>query len=305
MVRDPFASYPGVVVLDGGLATELEARGADLSDDLWSARLLLDDPDLIAEVHRAYVDAGADVVIGASYQASFEGLAHRGIDHTAARALFTRSVELARDTVGGRALVAASVGPYGAVLANGAEYTGDYALGDRDAARAFLRDFHGERAEVLAAAGPDLLAIETIPSVVEAEALLEVLDTLHDTPAWLSFSCRDANHLSDGTPFADAVDLVAGHPSIVAVGVNCTSPAAVPGLVAIAAGCTGTPIVAYPNKGGTWDPVAKRWVGDDLPEGLGPVAVELRTAGARLIGGCCGTGPSDIEAAAAALRPAA
>jgi homocysteine S-methyltransferase len=305
MVRNPFASSPDVVVLDGGLATELEARGADLSDELWSARLLLDDPGLIAEVHRAYVDAGADVVIGASYQASFEGLEHRGIDHTAASALFTRSVELARDAVAGRALVAASVGPYGAVLANGAEYTGEYGLGDRDAARAFLRGFHGPRAEVLATAEPDVLAIETIPSAVEAEALLEVLDTLHDIPAWLSFSCRDASHLSDGTPFADAVDLVAGHPSIVAVGINCTSPAAVPGLVAIAGGRTETPVVAYPNRGGTWDPLGKRWIGDDLPEGLGPVALELQRMGARLIGGCCGTGPSDIRAAAAALRPAA
>ena len=305
MVQDPFASHPGVVVLDGGLATELEACGADLSDELWSARLLLDDPDLIADVHRAYVDAGADVVIGASYQASFERLEHRGLDRAAASALLTRSVELAREAVGGRALVAASVGPYGAVLANGAEYTGDYGLGDRDVARAFLRDFHGPRADVLAAAGPDLLAVETIPSAVEAEALLEVLDLLADIPAWISFSCRDAGHLSDGTPFEEAVQLVAGHPAVIAVGVNCTSPAAVPGLVALAAGRTNCPIVAYPNKGGTWDPAGKRWIGDDLPEGLGPVALALRGAGARLIGGCCGTGPSDIEAAAAALRPAA
>jgi len=305
MVRDPFASYPDAVVLDGGLATELEARGADLSDELWSARLLLDDPHLIGEVHRAYVDAGADVVIGASYQASFEGLEHRGLDRAATRALLARSVDLARDAVAGRALVAASVGPYGAVLANGAEYTGDYGLGGPRRARAFLRDFHGPRAEVLAAAGPDLLAIETIPSVVEAEALLEILDALVETPAWLSFSCRDAGHLSDGTPFGDAVDLVERHPAIVAVGVNCTSPAAVPALVATAAARTEVPIVAYPNKGGTWDPVAKRWTGDDLPEGLGPVAVALREAGARLVGGCCGTRPSDIRDAAAALRPVA
>jgi homocysteine S-methyltransferase len=305
MVVDPFAAFTDVVVLDGGLATELEARGADLSDELWSARLLLDNPDLIVEVHRAYVDAGADVVIGASYQASFEGLEHRGLDRAAARALFARSVDLAREGADGRALVAASVGPYGAVLADGAEYTGDYGLGDADAARAFLRAFHGPRAEALAAAGPDVLAIETIPSIVEAEALLQVLDELNDVPAWVSFSCRDADRLNDGTPFQDAVDLVARHPSVVAVGVNCTSPIAVPKLVRIAARRTTTAVVAYPNKGGTWDAAAKRWTGDDLPQGLAPVAVELHGAGARFVGGCCGTGPSDIHAAAAALRPAA
>jgi homocysteine S-methyltransferase len=305
MAADPFAPFSDVVVLDGGLATELEARAADLSDELWSARLLLDNPGLITEVHRAYVDAGADVVIGASYQASFDGLEHRGLDRVAARALLARSVELARDGADGRALVAASVGPYGAVLANGAEYTGDYGLGASDTARRALRDFHGPRAEALAAAGPDVLAIETIPSIVEAEALLQVLDALGDVPAWISFSCRDAGHLNDGTAFADAVDLVAGHPSVVAVGANCTSPLAVPGLVRVAAQRTATRVVAYPNKGGTWDAEAKRWTGNDLPLGLGPVAVELRNAGARLIGGCCGTGPSDIRAVAGTLRPAA
>jgi len=256
-------------------------------------------------VHRAYVDAGADVVIGASYQASFDGLEHRGLDRAAAAALFTRSVALAREGADDRALVAASIGPYGAVLANGAEYTGDYALGDVSAARAFLREFHAPRVVVLADAGPDLLAIETIPSIVEAAALLQVLDTVPDVPAWVSFSCRDAGHLNDGTPFEAAVDLVAGHPSVVAVGVNCTAPTVVPGLVRIAAESTTTPIVAYPNRGGDWDATAKRWTGDDLPQGLGPVAHELRDAGARLIGGCCGTGPSDIESAAAAIRPAA
>jgi homocysteine S-methyltransferase len=305
MVRDPFARFSDAVVLDGGLATELEARGADLSDELWSARVLIDDPASIVEVHRAYVDAGADVVIGASYQASYEGLAHRGVDHDVATQLLARSVDLAREGADGRALVAASVGPYGAVLANGAEYTGDYGLGDTSDPRAFLRDFHGPRAEALVAAEPDLLAIETIPSIVEAEALMQVLDDLPDVAAWVSFSCRDASDLNDGTPFDAAVDLVADHPVVVAVGVNCTTPLAVPGLVERAAERTTKPVVAYPNRGGTWDPARKRWTGDDAPDGFGPLALELRAAGARLIGGCCGTGPSDIRAVATALRPAA
>jgi len=244
-------------------------------------------------------------VIGASYQASFEGLARRGLDQAAATALLERSVELAREGAHGRALVAASVGPYGAMLANGAEYTGDYGLGAPDKARTFLRDFHGPRAEALASASPDVLAIETIPSIVEAEALVQVLDTLTDTPAWISFSCSDEMHLNDGTPFVDAVDLVAGHGAVVAVGVNCTSPTAVPELVRAAAGRTDAPVVVYPNRGGTWDPRGRRWIGDGLPVGLGPLALELRAAGARLIGGCCGTGPADIRSAAAALRPAA
>ena len=303
MIVDPFAAYPGCVVLDGGLATELERRGADLRDPLWSARVLIEDPDLIVEVHRAYVAAGADVVIGASYQASFEGLAARGFDRRTASALFARSVELARDATTDRnVLVAASVGPYGAVLANGAEYTGDYGLGAAPSARALLRDFHLPRAEALAAAGPDLLAIETIPSVVEAEALVEVLDALGEVPAWVSFSCRDGTRLSDGTAVEDAVAIVAASPQVVAVGVNCTPPAFVPELIRRARSATSSSLIAYPNRGATWDAEAKTWTGDAVPDGFGPLAEDLRAAGARLIGGCCGTGPADIAAVAYALR---
>jgi homocysteine S-methyltransferase len=303
MVVDPFAAYPGCVVLDGGLATELERRGADLRDPLWSARVLIEDPALIVEVHRAYVTAGADVVTGASYQASFEGLAARGFDRAAASRLLVRSVELAREAVDDRrVLVAASVGPYGAVLANGAEYTGDYELGAPTTARAALREFHLRRAEVLAAAGPDLLAIETIPSVVEAEALVEVLDALGDVPAWVSFSCRDGARLSDGAPLEDAVSIVTASPQVVAVGVNCTPPAFVPGLIRHARAITDTTLVAYPNRGGTWDATAKTWTGDAVPDGFGPLAAHLRASGACLIGGCCGTGPSDIEAIVATVR---
>ncbi|MEP6757835.1 MAG: homocysteine S-methyltransferase [Actinomycetota bacterium] len=303
MIDDPFAAYPGSVVLDGGLATELERRGADLRDALWSARVLLDDPALIVEVHRAYIEAGADVVIGASYQASFEGLAARGLDRPAATSLLRRSVELAREATGDRDVrVAASVGPYGAILANGAEYTGDYGLGPPSSAGDALRTFHLPRVEALASAGPDLLAIETIPSIVETEALVEVLATIGDMPAWVSFSCRDEGHLHDGTSIEEAVDVVSGSPQVVAIGVNCTPPAAVVGLLRRAAAVTAKPLVAYPNRGATWDPVARAWTGDVVPEGFGPLARTLRSGGARLIGGCCGTAPADIAAVAYALR---
>ena len=307
MTTDPFTAFPGAIVVDGGLATELERRGADLRDRLWSARLLVDDPDAIVGAHRAYVEAGADVLISASYQASFEGFAARGLDRLAAEDLMARSVRLARTAAvdaGRPVLVAASVGPYGAVLADGSEYTGAYGLGERGAAVAALRDFHRPRAEVLASADPDLLAIETIPSIAEVEALADVVPPL-GIPAWISFSCGDDEHLNDGTPLAVAIDIAASIPGVVSVGVNCTPPAYVPSLLRIAASRTTTPLVAYPNRGGTWDARSKAWVGDAVPDGFGPLAIELRNAGARLVGGCCGTRPDDIGAIAATLRPAA
>jgi homocysteine S-methyltransferase len=289
------------IVLDGGLATELERRGKDLHDPLWSARVLVEDPDAIREVHAAYFEAGARVAISASYQATFEGLAARGIGAEEAAGLMRRSVELARDAAPQGALVAASIGPYGAMLGNGAEYTGDY---DRDEDQ--LVEFHVPRMQALAEAGPDLFAVETIPSIVEARALVRALEHVPQTPAWASFSCRDGAHICDGTPFEEAVRTAAASPQVVAVGVNCTSPMHVEALVEIAAATTERPVVCYPNRGSFWDPVRRTWT-DPPRQDARPLLrpIQWRAAGARLIGGCCGTTPEDIAAVAAALAPAA
>jgi homocysteine S-methyltransferase len=294
------------VVLDGGLATELEAHGPDLSDRLWSARLLLTDPAAIEAVHLAYYEAGAQVATTASYQATVEGFAAAGLDRDEALALVRRSVELAgrareraRDTLGEDAdrprLVAGSVGPYGAMLADGSEYRGDY-----DPGREVLADFHRPRIEALVEAGADLLAIETIPTVREAEVVVELLDEVA-VPAWLSFSCRDGATTSAGEPIADAVAL-GDHPRVMAVGVNCTAPRHLPDLLMAAGTATRKPLIAYPNRGDRWDPAGRRWLADDGSR-YDPAAVASWTSlGARWLGGCCGTGPSDIAALASALE---
>ena len=285
----------GPVVLDGGLSTALEERGADLSGSLWTARLLAEEPERIAEAHRAYFRAGARVATTASYQASVEGLVAAGYDAADARRLITSSVSLARevrdelaDTRPGL-LVAASVGPYGAFLADGSEYRGRY---DVPAAR--LRDFHGPRLELLAAAGPDLLAVETIPDSDEAEVLVPLLEDL-GVPAWFSYSVRGAT-TNAGQPLAEAYAVLAGSRSIIAAGVNCSEQVDVLGAVRAAVAATGLPAVAYPNRGGSWDSDTKQWAYGD-PLDLGLVASWV-AAGARFVGGCCGTGPADIAALA-------
>lgn len=299
---DPFFDLQGVVVLDGGLATELEARGFDLSDDLWSARLLLENSDAIRRLHRDYLEAGADCVISAGYQATVEGFARRRIEQAAAEDLLRLAVELAleaRDDFWGdrrrrgrlKPLVAASVGPYGAYLADGSEYTGDYEL-DEGA----LVDFHRRRLEVLSAAGADLLALETIPSAVEARALARLLGEVPGPPAWLSFCCRDDRRLGDGSDLAATVATLGGGERIAAFGVNCVAPRHVPGLIACLRGATEKPIAVYPNSGEAWDAAARRWTDRARPLDLGVAVVEWRRAGARLIGGCCRTGPRDVRA---------
>ena len=289
----------GVLILDGGLATELEARGFVLDDHLWSARLLLERPQAISQLHRDYLEAGADCIISASYQATVEGFGRRGLGEGQAEALLLRSVELAveaRDAFWNlgenrrgrlRPLVAASVGPYGAFLADGSEYTGEYGL-DREA----LTDFHRRRLELLASSAADLLACETLPSRLEARALSRLLAS-PGMPAWLSFSCRDDRRLADGSDLAGIVAEIEGNDRIIAVGVNCTAPRHIPGLIARLRQVTDKPIVVYPNSGEGYDP-GKGWL-EPATTDLAAAAPEWRAAGARLIGGCCRTGPRFIR----------
>lgn len=284
-----------VTIADGGLATALEARGLDLSDRLWSARLLLDAPEQILRVHEAFFEAGAQVATTATYQASFEGLAERGLDRAASVRLLRRGVELARrarDRAGG-GWVAASVGPYGAALADGSEYRGRYGL-----SAAELAAWHRPRLEALAEAGPDVLALETIPDVEEAEALVGLVAEL-GLPAWLSYTVADGRTRA-GQRLETAFSLAAGVDQIAAAGVNCCSPAEVPGAVAAARAATGKPAIAYPNSGEGWDARRRRWTGPSRFD-PGEAAGWVR-AGAVVVGGCCRVGPADIAALSRAVR---
>jgi homocysteine S-methyltransferase len=290
------------VVLDGGLSTALEQAGADLSGALWTARLLGEEPHLIADAHRAFYLAGARVATTASYQSSVEGLVAAGYDAAAARGLITLSVTLARDVRDSLAgshpglLVAASVGPYGAFLADGSEYRGRYGV---PVAR--LRDFHAPRLELLAAAGPDLLAVETIPDLDEAEVLVDLLDQV-GVPAWFSYTVRGETTAA-GQPLSDAYAVLAGHASLVAAGVNCSEQSDVLGAAQASIAATGLPAVAYPNRGGSWDAESKQWsYGDPIEPGLVDSWLD---AGVRYVGGCCGNGPAEIAelAAVVAGRP--
>ncbi len=300
----PFLDRQGVLILDGGLATELEARGASLADDLWSARLLLENPDLIRQVHLDYLRAGADCVTGASYQATQEGFMARGLGVNEATALLRRSVELAREArdrfwaqegrrqaAAGRLrpLVAASIGPYGAYLADGSEYTGDYDLDEEG-----LAAFHRQRLEILASSGADLVVCETIPSRLEARVLARLLRRHAGVPAWFSFSCRDGRRLSDGDELAPAVAEIAGLDQVVAVGVNCTSPRFISDLIAEVRSVTTKPVVVYPNSGEPYDAAGKRWLEPQSPVDLAAAADGWHREGALLIGGCCRTRPDHI-----------
>ncbi|SFQ60656.1 homocysteine S-methyltransferase [Amycolatopsis arida] len=289
-LRDALAAGEPLV-LDGGLATELEARGHDLSDALWSARLLLDDPAAVVAAHEAFYRAGAVVATTASYQADFAAFAARGLSRAETAALLRRGVELAaraRDRVAGDRVprwVAASVGPYGATLADGSEYRGRYGLSVAE-----LVAFHRPRLEVLADARPDVLALETVPDVDEAEALVRALDGL-GVDAWLSYTVAGGRTRA-GQPLAEAFAVAAGVDAVVAVGVNCCDPAEVADAVEMARAVTGKPVVAYPNSGQGWDAERRVWTG--TPRFAAGATAEWVRRGARLVGGCCRVGPGEI-----------
>lgn len=291
--------YP-LIVLDGAFGTELARRGFDTNDELWSAKALFEKPELVEAVHRDYYEAGADVSTSASYQATVEGFEKKGFTREQAKELIVRSVRLvqqARDAFwqqkakrAGRPqpLAAASVGPYGAYLADGSEYRGDYR-----ASRAELSDFHAERLDILVAAEPDILACETLPLLDEALAILADLHLYPDMGAWISFSCKDEAHTCGGDAIADCARLLDKERQVTAIGVNCTAPQYVADLIRNIRAHTTKPVVVYPNTGETYDAVTKTWHGSPTP--YRDFVRQWYEAGARLIGGCCRTTPDDIR----------
>jgi homocysteine S-methyltransferase len=289
------------VILDGGLATEFERRGHDISTHLWSAALLQSDPQTIVDVSREFLESGAQCVTSASYQASREGFMSLGLSIEEADALIVKSVGLASTARQQHMLaypdtepqpfVAASIGPWGAAQADGSEYTGHYNTDE-----AALIAFHEPRLRLLDQSGADVLACETIPNQREARVLCDLLQTVR-TPAWISFCCRDERHISDGTPLLEVARLFRDHPRVLAIGINCTEPQFVTQLIGeIRAAAPHKAVIVYPNSGEVYDAQTHGWSGSTSLTECAVDAGRWRDAGATLIGGCCRTGPEHIAA---------
>lgn len=298
---DTILNHFQAMILDGALATELEKRNCDLKDPLWSAKILLEGPALIGEVHRDYFNAGADCAITASYQATYEGFAARGMSETGAENLLRLAVKIAQETrdnfwaqVADRAnrprpLVAASVGPYGAYLADGSEYRGGYDLNEEQ-----LMAFHRRRLQTLISAAPDLLACETLPCFAEARALTRLLLEHPDSYAWISFSAKDGLHTRNGEKLLDCARWLDDYEQIASIGINCTEPQYVSSLIKEIKKGSSKPIIVYPNSGEQYDPIQKCWFAGGAAH-FSSLAKSWFEDGARIIGGCCRTGPEDIR----------
>ena len=299
---DEVLAQQKILLLDGSMSTPLEAMGCDLNDPLWTARALAERPELVRKVHLDYFRAGADAGITDSYQATIPGLTERGYSLREAEDLIARSVELfleerrawweeeGRGSGRPMPLCLGSVGPYGACLADGSEYRGNYGVSDQ-----VLRDFHRRRMELLWQAGADLLLIETQPSLSEAKVELSIAEEL-GAEAWVSFSCRDGSRIQEGDRIRDcAAELEQTYPRLRMVGVNCTPPQFVEHLIGeIKAGCH-LPVAVYPNSGETYDPGTKTWHGSRDGLAFGDYARRWMRAGANAVGGCCRTVDSHVR----------
>ncbi len=293
------------VILDGGLATELEHQGFDLGSELWSAELLINNPQAIIDAHLAYLNAGAQIITTASYQATIDGFIALGLSREQGKSAIANSVDLACQArilykemhSQSKPLIAASIGPYGAYLSDGSEYSGNYDVGKNT-----LREFHEERLLILDHSDADVLACETIPSFAEATVLHDLLLET-GTPAWISFSCRDGQHLNDGTRVGQAAKLFANHPIVLAVGINCTAPGYISPLIqALKQAAPSKAIAVYPNSGELYDANTKSWGHLDQPVDLANAAIRWHKRGAGILGGCCRIGPRQIMAIARAFN---
>jgi len=291
-------TYP--LLLDGGLSNELERQGCDLNQKLWSAKLLESNPEAIILAHLAYLESGAQCIITSSYQATLPGFMAIGYDKLSASGLILKSVQLAEEARNrflslnphaSKPLIAASIGPYGAYLADGSEYRGDYDISDQE-----LSDFHEPRINLLANTTADILACETIPGLREAKVLSGLLEKINK-PAWVSFSCKDGKHISDGTPIEKCAAFFAHHPTVFAIGVNCTSPEFISELIrSIKTKSGDKKIVVYPNSGAVYHAESKTWSGLSDISSCELMVKEWMDLGADIIGGCCGIGPHQIKA---------
>lgn len=297
MVRLEHIKYP--LILDGGLSNVLEEQGCDLNHKLWSAKIIINDPEAIIKSHMRYLEAGANCITSSGYQATVEGFMELGLNIEEAESLMLRSVELAGEArlkflkqhkSNRQIYIAASMGPYGAYLADGSEYRGKYAISESD-----LKKFHLNRIKLLETSNADFLAFETIPSLVETEILSKIL-IKSSKPSWVSFSCKDSLHLNDGETIASAAKLLTHHPTVFAIGVNCTAPQYISKIIQVLK--TSAPdkkIIVYPNSGEVYDVDSKSWFGISDPVLFQKMAIEWLKAGADILGGCCRIGPEHIR----------
>jgi homocysteine S-methyltransferase len=290
-------NYP--LILDGGLSNVLEDQGCDLRHKLWSAKLIKTNPETIIKAHLSYLEAGADCITTSGYQATVKGFMDLGETMEQAKKLLLKSVEMAEEArdqflgsanISRKIYIAASMGPYGAFLADGSEYRGDYSISETD-----LKKFHSDRIRVLASSKADFFAFETIPSLVEINILSELLMN-SVKPSWISFSCRDELHLNDGHKISDAIHILANHPTVFAIGVNCTPPKFVSDIIRIIKSIApGKRIIVYPNSGEVYDAKSKSWQGISDPDLFLDMAREWMEMGADILGGCCRIGPGHIQ----------
>ena len=285
------------IVLDGAMSDELERQGVQTNNKLWTATALIDQLDKVYQAHMDYFNAGAELIITDTYQANVQAFEKAGYSKTEAEQFIRNAVKIAKKArddfekqTGKHNYVAGTIGAYGAYLADGSEYRGDYQLTSDE----YLA-FHLPRLKLVLAEKPDLIALETQPKLAEPVTVLDWLKEQRQIPVYVSFTLKDAKHLSDGTPIAEAVKKISQYQQVFAIGINCVSPTIVQDALSEFSQYTKKPLVVYPNLGASYDPQIKQWRKFTNDFNFEELTKSWYQAGARLIGGCCTTGPKEIN----------
>ncbi|TKY62424.1 Selenocysteine methyltransferase [Spatholobus suberectus] len=306
LMADFLRQTGGTAVIDGGLATELERHGADLNDPLWSAKCLFSSPHLIRQVHLDYLENGADIIITASYQATIQGFKAKGYSDEESEGLLRRSVEIACEAREVMGLMVESSNndlswlqhQWGAMELIWPTDQSTVGIMVMLSLVETLKDFHRRRVQILAESGADLLAFETVPNKLEAEAYAQLLEEEDiKIPAWFSFNSKDGVNVVSGDSLMECGSIAESCNKVVAVGINCTPPRFIHGLIVLLKKVTTKPIVIYPNSGETYDADLKEWVQNTgvTDEDFISYVNKWCELGASLVGGCCRTTPATIR----------
>ncbi len=297
-----FLEKQNALILDGALGTQMQNHGFNINDSLWSAKFLDENPNAIKLVHKEYLEAGADCIITSSYQASLEGFLEKGFSEEKADHLISSSIKIAKDTRDEfwesyknsdrlKPLVAASIGPYGAYLANGAEYSGAYEISEKK-----LSSFHKRRLDTIMKMSPDIIACETIPLFSEIKILSKLLEKYKTTTSWLCLSAKNESLTNAGDDVEEVISWLNAQKHIDAIGVNCTAPQYISTLVKKIKKLSDKLIVIYPNGGSAYNPITKLWESSlTNSEEFAKMAYLWNSLGANIIGGCCETTPKEIK----------
>ena len=281
-----------IKLLDGSMSFPMEQLGYNLKNKLWTGKALINNPDLIKDIHKGYIDAGADFISTSTYQISFDRLKNMGYQSEEIKKIFQKSVDIVKDAIEESKLkkeikIVGSFGPYASYDPEASEYIGEYDSTDIE-----IKKFHLNNIRIIEETDLDIILYETIPCLREIKILSEALS--HSTKEiWISITCNEEMEFRDGSSFKDACEIISKIEKITTMGINCFSPLLVKKAIDLLKKYSNKKILIYPNSGEIYNPKERFWTGNN--EFNNSMIKNWLSLYPDIIGGCCRIGYDDIK----------